>query len=147
MTSQLRRVTCLLIVALLDTTAVAAQSAQPELPIGRRVLIERDRGSDVIGNLVAARADSLFVELEPLGAVRVVPLPRVRGIWVSQGMPQRLTRDAALGGALLLGGSVGVLTAGSRDYDPGRVLFGAALGAFIGATIGNVRREDWRRIR
>jgi hypothetical protein len=147
MATQLRSVACLLAVALLDTTAIAAQSPQLELPIGRRVLIQRDRGTDVIGNLVAARADSLFVELEPLGAVRGVPLPRVRGIWVSQGVPQPMMLHGAVGGAIIGGVLVGVMTSFRRDLK-GRVVGGVGLGAFVGAILANdVRREPWRRIR
>lgn len=150
MTPQLRSVTYLLIVALLDTTAVAAQSPQPEMPLGRRVLIQRDRATDVIGNLVAARADSLFVELEPLGDVRAVPLLHVRGIWVSQGVPQRMMLYGmlygAIGGALVGGLLIGTLTGSQSDGVGGFV--GLSLGAYVGAMVGNdVRREPWRRIR
>jgi hypothetical protein len=144
MSPHLRSVTQLLIVALLDTTAVAAQAPQPDLPVGRRVRIERDRGTDVIGNLVAARADSLFVELQPLGEVRSVPLPSVRGILVSQGVPEPVPGHGVLVGAALGVTLLGVLT----GFDQGGVIAGLALGSVIGATIGNdIRREPWRRIR
>jgi hypothetical protein len=145
MSLRLRGVTCLLIVALLDATAVAAQAPEPELPLGRRVRIQRDRGTDVIGNLVAARADSLFIELQPLGEVRSVALTRVRGILVSQGVPQPLLLEGVLAGAVVGVALFGVL-AGSDQA--AAAVVGLALGSFVGGIIGgDIRRERWRRVR
>ncbi|HEY7409235.1 MAG TPA: hypothetical protein VII13_00745 [Vicinamibacteria bacterium] len=144
------RTTAALALALTGAATAAAQALVP----GERVRVDAPGVGEgvLVGTLRAARPDGLRVQMEGRDWAMEVPLPAVRGLWVSRGTRSKAALGAVLGAAA--GAAAGYFLFDEDEQVDGQgdgrglaMVFGGAAGAAAGGLLGTAfKSEKWEPV-